>query len=172
MRGMKPVESSMREPWDAALREAWAHPSGGLTYATAGLCRLDDGTHDDNVMLFNRRRREEFAKAEATGRPVWDASVWHYIPPALRGVRPVTAEPWAAQDGMRDIAYTATFYDFEKYALGVEQGQMAQRQRRRSRLAIQHQQSSGAAPQPVQRARSAGGAGGAGRRGGPTGVRV
>ena len=34
------------------------------------------------------------------GRPEWDSRPWHYVPPALKGVVPVTAEPWA-QDQKR-----------------------------------------------------------------------
>ena len=64
-------------------------------HATASLRRLDDGQNDDTAMLLRRRHEEDDAAAEATGRPVWDSSVWAYTPPALKGLTPVTSEPWA-----------------------------------------------------------------------------
>ena len=66
--------------------------------ATAPLQRLDDGQNDDIATLRKRRMLEEKEATESTGRPKWDSSVWMYVPAALKGLKPVTPEPWA-RDG-------------------------------------------------------------------------
>ena len=95
LRGLKPLYTY--EPWGHSAMEAWVRlelkPS--TSYATSGLCRLDDGLNDDLAQLFNRRKREDAEKAELRQRRPWDSSQWRYTPPSLRGLRPVTAEPWA-----------------------------------------------------------------------------
>ena len=64
-------------------------------HSTAGLRKLDDGQSDDIVKLRRRRQEEDQRFAFQTNRRPWDSSVWIYIPPALKGVKPVTLEPWA-----------------------------------------------------------------------------
>ena len=66
--------------------------------ATTALRKLDDGQNDDVAMLHRRRREEDAHAAIATNRKPWDSSVWHYVPAALKGIEPVTPEPWA-RDG-------------------------------------------------------------------------
>jgi len=68
------------------------------TPATAGLRKLPDGQNDSIAELYRRRKGEEDAAAVATGRPGWDSSHYRYIPPALKGVKPVTPEPWAKDE--------------------------------------------------------------------------
>ena len=75
---------------------------GGYNYATATFLRLDDGSHDSVAQLFNRRAREDARKAKATRREGWDPTPWRYVPPALRGLKPVTDEPWAADEILFD----------------------------------------------------------------------
>lgn len=64
--------------------------TAGGAYATATLQRLDDGMHDSVAQAFNRRVREDRAKAKATQREPWDSTVWHYVPSSLKGLRCVT----------------------------------------------------------------------------------
>ena len=63
--------------------------------ATASLQRLDDGQNDDLAQLRRRRVAEASEAAAATGRPEWDGSPWQYVPSVLKGLKPVTPEPWA-----------------------------------------------------------------------------
>ena len=81
----------------ARTRHAPRHEVGRRAggHATSGLKWLDDGQRDDIVTLRRRREAEDFEAAKATNRPKWDSSTWHYTPPALKGCRPVTPEPWA-----------------------------------------------------------------------------
>ena len=63
--------------------------------ATLSLRKLDDGQNDSVADAYRRRVEEEALAAEITGRPAWDSSPMRYVPTALRGVQPVTPEPWA-----------------------------------------------------------------------------
>ena len=80
------------------------YTGGGNSYiragqpATSGLRKLPDGQNDSIAELFRRRKGEEDAAAVATGRPGWDSSQYRYIPPALKGCKPVTPEPWAKDE--------------------------------------------------------------------------
>lgn len=67
--------------------------------ATAGLKKLPDGSADSIVDLRKRRVEEEALASVTTGRPAWDSSPLHATPPALKGCKPITPEPWA-----RDMA--------------------------------------------------------------------
>ena len=82
-------------------------------HSTLHLKKLNDGQNDDIVMLRRRRVAEDQAAAAEHGRPIWDFSTWHYTPPALKGVKPVTPEPWAR--------------DCEMYAEGMEKGHGARK---------------------------------------------
>jgi hypothetical protein len=95
LRGMRPMHTM--DPWskDVMLERKHQQLPPGSSYSTACLTRLDDGMHDSVAALFNRQRKEERATAEQTSRPAWDPTPWRYVPPALRGVKPVTSEPWA-----------------------------------------------------------------------------
>jgi len=75
------------------------------THSTLSLRKMNDGQSDDIAMQRSRRLREEQELAEKTGRKGWDGSVWMYTPPALKGCKPITPEPWARdasayEDGM------------------------------------------------------------------------
>lgn len=98
-RGLRPVTHSCSEPWASESMQKWAGATDsgtavGLGFTTSGLKRLDDGQSDDIVQLFNRRRREDLQKAASRAIPPWDSTPHRYTPPALRGLKPVTREPW------------------------------------------------------------------------------
>ena len=96
LRGYKPMSSY--EPWSRTALETWSRlemrPS--TSYATAGLTKLDDGQRDDIASLRKRQVAESAAAIAGTSHPKeWDSTQWKYVPPSLRGLRPVTNEPWA-----------------------------------------------------------------------------
>ena len=100
LRGITPmVGVSQNEPWSTDVMDTCARlgasPSEAL-YATTGLKRLDDGQYDNFAMLHRRRAAEDRAAAalSTTSRPAWDPRPWTPTPAALRGVKPVTREPW------------------------------------------------------------------------------
>lgn len=62
--------------------------------ATAQLRRMDDGVNVSVAELHNRDAEEERSAAAAFNRATWDKSPAFYMPPAVRGMRPVTKEPW------------------------------------------------------------------------------
>ena len=98
LRGLTPAAGvSQNEPWSADVLDTCARldssPSHAL-YATTGLKRLDDGMYDDIAMLHRRRAEEDALASSSTNRPVWDPTPWHSFPAALRGIKPVTKEPW------------------------------------------------------------------------------
>jgi hypothetical protein len=77
------------------------YTGGGNSYkragdvATATLQKLDDGQNDDVAILRARRVKEEQDAAVATGRAPWDSTAYNPCPPALKGCKPITPEPWA-----------------------------------------------------------------------------
>ena len=75
---------------------------GGYEFATMSLVQLDDGKRDSIAQLFNRRQREDAEVANKTLRDAWDSTVWRYVPPSLRGLKPVTDEPWARDEILFD----------------------------------------------------------------------
>ena len=72
--------------------------TAGGAYATSTLKRLNDGMHDSVAQLFNRRLQEDIQKAQAWNRKPWDNTPWRYTPNSLKGLKPVTHEPWAEDD--------------------------------------------------------------------------
>jgi hypothetical protein len=102
LRGMKPVHT--RDPWSQGVREAWMRDNirPSTDFSTYSLKRLDDGSRDSVVGLFNRRKKEDREVASAQGRNPWDATPWFYTPPALKGVKPITPEPWARDAAMNE----------------------------------------------------------------------
>lgn len=93
--GMRPIFT--HEPWTPAVRKAWAAHDrvDAEAVASSTFNRLDDGQYDSTAQLFNRRRREERDKAVVDPRPPWDSTQWKYVPPALKGLKTKTKEPWA-----------------------------------------------------------------------------
>lgn len=73
-----------------------------VSQATSSLCRLNDGLFDSVAQLYKRRQAEDRALTQVTRKAPWDPSVWRYTPPALRGVKPVTPEPWAKDEELFD----------------------------------------------------------------------
>lgn len=71
--------------------------------ATASLVRINDGVNEDQATLHHRREQERIDAALVTNRQPWDASARHYVPSALRGLRPLTKEPWAYERNEFDI---------------------------------------------------------------------
>ena len=69
---------------------------GGV--ATCSLMRGDDGSHQTIGEQHRQRAAEDDYFAEATNRPRWDSRPAYYMPTALRGLRPVTTEPWDRPD--------------------------------------------------------------------------
>ena len=82
-------------PWGKSSKKAWEYSeAAGMGFATAALHKLDDGSTDDIAMLKKRRDKEDRQYADATNRRPWDFTPWHSVPPALRGITPITREPW------------------------------------------------------------------------------
>lgn len=98
LRGLRPLHTI--EPWSKSVLDSCKRLElrACSSYATSGLHRLDDGMNDDFV---NLRRRQMFERSlrdsssSAGPRPEWDSTPWLYTPPALRGLKPVTPEPWS-----------------------------------------------------------------------------
>ena len=67
--------------------------------------------HDSAAQLFNRRKREDELVAASTLRRPWDSTIWRYTPPALRGLKPVTNEPWARDAGMNEGLAALALHD-------------------------------------------------------------
>ena len=61
--------------------------------------RLATRSYRSQAELSRSRKGEEEAAAVANElRPAWDPSHYRYIPPALKGCKPVTPEPWAKDE--------------------------------------------------------------------------
>ena len=94
LRGLRPMHTM--EPWAQQVmdinKKQELRPASA--YSTSGLARLDDGMNDSVAMLRRRKTLEDLEFSSVHGRPVWDNTVWHYCPPALRKIKPVTREPW------------------------------------------------------------------------------
>ena len=112
LRGMRPVVT--HEPWTPAAKATWARreraaselgePQRIETYATNTFSRLNDGMYESVAQLYQRKQAEEraaLAMRKHTTKP-WDATVWRYVPPALRGLKPITPEPWAKDEALFD----------------------------------------------------------------------
>ena len=94
LRGMRPMHTI--EPWSGPMLDSCRRFDLRATdnYDSSGLARLDDGLNDDIVMLRRRRMEEDMRASSVMMRPAWDSTPWHYVPPTLRGLKPVTKEPW------------------------------------------------------------------------------
>lgn len=68
--------------------------------------RLDDGQLDDPGQTVRRRKAEQRTLALVRDRPEWDSTPWHYVPPALKGIIPVTPEPWARDQELNSATST------------------------------------------------------------------
>jgi hypothetical protein len=126
-----------------------------MPFATAGLTRLDDGgpsypgLHDDMATLHRRRQLENEASV-ATGLHAqpWDSTTWHSVPTTLRGLKPVTREPWATSDGeLCDMEAITIFHDYDKFRAGDAKEEMPQL------LALKHASSSANAVTAAARSR-------------------
>jgi hypothetical protein len=73
--------------------------------STASLQKLDDGQRDSAVDLHRRRMREDAQKASLTNRRPWDFTPFHQTPAALKGLDPVTTEPWARDAEIYEVAH-------------------------------------------------------------------
>jgi hypothetical protein len=129
-----------------------------MPFATAGLTRLDDaqhggpsypGLHDDMATLHRRRQLENEASV-TTGLHAqpWDSTPWHSVPTTLRGLKPVTREPWASSDGeLCDMEAITIFHDYDKFRAGDAKEEMPQL------LALKHASSSANAVTAAARSR-------------------
>lgn len=117
LRGLKPMYTSAAEPWSRHSAEEWNKLAQGpaTRFATSGLKKLDDGQTDSIAQMYHRRRQEEEVAGKRTGRRPWDSTTWMYVPPALRGLKPVTNEPWA-----RDAEANIGLEEFEALAIKQE----------------------------------------------------
>ena len=102
LRGLKPITS---EPWsrDAAV---YAIKTGSFErHVNAEM----DGTtaeeyNDESVLDSNNGYRSSVTatglakNASIGGQPLWDTSTRRYCPYVLRGISPVTREPWAIDE--------------------------------------------------------------------------
>ena len=66
--------------------------------------------------------REEFEKALHTRRQPWNNAVWRSMPPSLRGMRPVTKEPWIRDTQIYDVhdPFSVLFDRDPQQARGVD----------------------------------------------------
>ena len=114
LRGIRPMHTM--EPWakDVINKCKEENYRPGSEYATQVLSRLDDGLNDDYVALRRRRMAEDAQYAQESGRQAWDNTVWRYCPPALRGLKPETKEPW-----LRDLEV------YQQRDLGTLDGRLA-----------------------------------------------
>lgn len=55
-----------------------------------------DGPAEFNDGTFSAQKRLEMAPNEAN----WDSSTWRYVPHSLKGIKPVTNEPWARDEAV------------------------------------------------------------------------
>eukprot|EP00900_Chrysochromulina_parva_P015717 jgi/Chrpa1/24146/Chrysochromulina_OHIO_Genome00007269-RA len=129
-----------------------------MPFATAGLTRLDGaqdggpsypGLHDDMATLHRRRQLENEASV-TTGLHAqpWDSTPWHSVPTTLRGLKPVTREPWATSDGeLCDMEAITIFHDYDKFRAGDAKEEMPQL------LALKHASSSANAVTAAARSR-------------------
>ena len=126
-----------------------------MPFATAGLTRLDDGgpsypgLHDDMATLHRQRQLENEASV-TTGLHAqpWDSTPWHSVPSTLRGLKPVTPEPWASTDGeLCDMEAITIFHDYDKFRAGDAKEEMPEL------LALKHATSSANAVTAAARSR-------------------
>ena len=134
-----------------------------MPFATAGLTRLDDGRHasahhggpsypglHDDMATLHRRRQLENEASVTTGLHAqpWDSTPWHSVPTTLRGLKPVTREPWATSDGeLCDMEAITIFHDYDKFRAGDAKEEMPQL------LALKHASSSANAVTAAARSR-------------------
>ena len=104
-RSMSPTRSPLQvnnEEHDFVQRQNTGVARGMM--ATSSLRRVGDDAlnsdcqNDSMAMLHRRLRDEEKEAAHQMERAHWDSSPRHYVPPALKGLRPTTSEPWARDE--------------------------------------------------------------------------
>ena len=94
-RKSRPPSPSSSPTWRAFGDEAGVWRDLPARRMRRPLRKLDDGQSESTAELRKKRIAEEEAAAAATGRPKWDNTTWAYVPAALKGINPVTPEPWA-----------------------------------------------------------------------------
>jgi len=100
LRGLKPVT---REPWyhDAAIYNAKFIDDPLEAAGSSGI--MDDGAFQDGTFGYKDKVRRDKDGTALTMREEqlhrnWDSSTWRYTPHVLKGIRPVTKEPWARDE--------------------------------------------------------------------------
>jgi len=102
LRGVKPVT---REPWcqDAAIYNAKfcddpLEASGSTTIMDDG--QFIDGTLGNTDKTNYDKDGTALTLREERLHRNWDSSTWRYTPHVLKGIRPVTREPWARDEAV------------------------------------------------------------------------
>jgi len=102
LRGLKPVT---REPWyhDAAIYNSKFCDDPLEAAGSTGV--MDDGAFFDGTLGFtdkteHRRDGTALTMREERLHKNWDATTWRYTPHGLKGIRPVTNEPWARDEAV------------------------------------------------------------------------
>lgn len=100
LRGLKPVT---REPWyhDAAIYNSKFINDPLEAAGSSGV--MDDGAFIDGTLGFTDNVHYDKDGTALTMREErlhknWDSSTWRYTPHVLKGIRPVTKEPWARDE--------------------------------------------------------------------------
>ena len=84
IKGLKPVT---REPWYEDMAIYNAKFSSHIEDA-------HEGFNDESALDAGQRRKSTREEAN------WDSSVWKYVPHSLKGIKPVTNEPWARDESV------------------------------------------------------------------------
>lgn len=103
LRGLKPVT---REPWfhDAAIYNAKFGSDDPLENAgSSGI--MDDGAYIDGTFGYTDKTHYDkdgtaLTKREERLHKGWDDTTWRYTPHVLKGIRPITKEPWARDEAV------------------------------------------------------------------------
>ena len=100
LRGLKPVT---REPWyhDAAIYNAKFIDDPLEAAGSSGIMddgKFIDGTFGNTDKVKYDKDGTALTKREQQLHSNWDSSTWRYTPHSLKGIRPVTKEPWARDE--------------------------------------------------------------------------
>jgi len=100
LRGLKPVT---REPWfhDAAIYNSKFIDDPLEAAGSSGI--MDDGEYLDGTFGYLDKTTYDKDGTALTMREEqlhknWDSTTWRYTPHVLKGIRPITREPWARDE--------------------------------------------------------------------------
>ena len=98
LRGMRP---GTREPW---ARDALFYQRKTGSFETVAGAHAREAYNDESALDSNNGYRSQVTatglkkNASLGGQPLWDSSTRRYCPPNLKGVHPVTREPWCVDE--------------------------------------------------------------------------